>query len=175
MRVFLLRLTSNKLIYSLWKILLNSNTYIPDKNPTSWTSNIPNIQHPEHRSKRPTSQTSHISNISHPQHSTSRTSHISNIPYLEHPTSLISHILNILNPQHSTYPTSPYLQHPTCSICHFSSIPHSQHPTSRQTNHIVCINWNRIQYLSRYLQVWQFMQIMKFQMKITHDKTLFSK
>ena len=69
------------------------------------------------------------------------TSHIPNIPHPKHPTSWTSHILNISHPQD-----------PTCAICHFHSIPHFQHPTSRQTNHIARITWNRIQYLSWYLQ-----------------------
>ena len=83
------------------------------------------------------------------------TSHIPNIPSIphpEHPTCRTSHILNIPHPQHSTSPTSPYPQHSTCSICHFPSTPHSPQPTSRQTNHIACVNWNRRQCLSWNLQ-----------------------
>ena len=45
--------------------------------------------------QHPTSRTSHISNIPHPEHPTSRTSHISNIPHLQHLTSRTSHIRNI--------------------------------------------------------------------------------
>ena len=67
--------------------------------PTSGTSHIPHIPHPEH----PISRTSHIPNIPHLQHPTSPTSRTPNIPHPEHPTSLTSHIPNIQYPQNSTY------------------------------------------------------------------------
>ena len=104
--------------------------------PTSQTSHIPNIPHPEH----PTSRTSHIPNIPHPEHPTSCTSHIPNIPHPEHPTSRTSHIPNILHPEHPTSRTShipnmPHPEHPTSRISHIPNIPHPRHPTSR-TSHI---------------------------------------
>ena len=122
------------------------------------TSHIPaNIPHP-------TSRTSHIPNIPHPEDTTSRTYHIPNIPYPEHPTSPIPHIPNI-----HTSPTSHMLNMPLYSMTYF------QHPTFLQTNHIACMNWNRIQYLSWYLEAWKLYKWRSFKWKITHDKTLFFK
>ena len=109
-------------------------------------------------------QTPYIPNIPHSEHTTSPTSRTPNITNPQRPTSPISHIPNI----HTS-------QHPTCSICYFHSIPHFQLPTFRQRNHIVCINWNRILYLSWYLQAWKSYKWRSFKCKTTHDKTLFSK
>ena len=78
--------------------ILQINIPYPGKHPTSWTSHIHNILHPQH----PISRTSHIPNIPHPKHPTSPTSYIFNIPHLQYPitqdtTSPTFHITSILS------------------------------------------------------------------------------
>ena len=70
------------------------NWHFVNQHPTSQqTSHIPH----------PTSRTSHILNIPHPEFSTYRTSHIPNIQHPEHLTSQTSHIPGI---SHSKRPLS---------------------------------------------------------------------
>ena len=67
------------------------------QHPTSWTSYISIIPHPEHlHPHHLIFPTSNISNIPHPQHPTS-TSHIPNIPPTQHPTFSTYYIAKILH------------------------------------------------------------------------------
>ena len=108
--------------YFDWHRKLTSHIWVKILHPTSQTSQITNIPHPE----RPTSPTSHILNIPHPKHPTFQTSHIliflhPNIPHPKHSTITGFHIPNISHPERHTprtsyIPNTPHLEHPTSLI-----------------------------------------------------------